>query len=123
MITPTNTEDLLKWDLNELWSCFQTILTYEEEKRGKLEDVYKEELQNVKEGIKFKIPIWYLTNKWYEEFPAKKGVKVLGYGRYNINEFQQEIEKRKTIMRNVISEESTDTDLTEPDIGGEPYGS
>lgn len=115
MITPTSTDDLLKWDIGTLWSSFQTIMTYEDEEE-KLSEKYKKEIEQVKNGIKIKVPIWYITNMWYEEHPSKKGVKILGYGRQDINNFQEEIEARKTIMRNIIHEETQTDDLSQPDM-------
>lgn len=52
--------------------------------------------------------------KWYEEYPSSRTVKVYGYGKYDINTFQEEKEKRETIMRTIIIENADDGGITEP---------
>lgn len=99
---PLNPEDIMKMTTKELWETYTLILEQENEEGKDLEKEYEEDTQKIKNGIKIKIPIWYITKNWYEERPEHKKVKVTGYGKYEITSFMEEIDKREQIMRSII---------------------
>lgn len=84
---PENPDELLEWDLNKLWNA----LNQTEETKQKTKD-------KAKNGIKLTIPVWYITQEWYNINPSTKTVRILGHGTYKIEDFMQEIEDRKKII-------------------------
>lgn len=101
-----NPDEILEWDLMTLWNAVQQI---DEETNGEI----TKELIKAKEGIDLKIPIHYLTQEWYDIYPAGRGVNVYGYGKFDINTFMEEIQSRERLMRKIIYENIDDEDPTE----------
>ena len=75
---------------------------------------YTEETEQIKNGIKIKIPIIYLTNEWYEIYPSSRKAKILGYGKIPLNEFVEEKNMRETLLRKIISEQIDEGSITTP---------
>lgn len=94
-------EDILKMPISELWDTAVIV-------------VPEEHLEEIKNGIKMKIPIWYITEGWYELHPNSKTVKVQGYPKNSLIEFMEEIDERKARMRELIIDNLTDEDPTKP---------
>lgn len=101
---PETAEELLEWDIKKLWECFKMLMQQENEDGRKMIEEYKEENDKIKNGTIIKIPIYYITNEWYEEYPSSGRVKIYGFGKYMIESFEEEKEKRETLMREIISE-------------------
>lgn len=90
--------DILKMEIAELYDTLKMMQESED-----LEE-YEEEIREIEEGIDIKIPIIYLTNEWYEPYPSTKRVKVMGFRKYEINEFFKEKSAREAKMRVIILE-------------------
>lgn len=87
--------EIFEWDLKKLWKAYQQIKEEESMHLG-------QETQMIKHGIRVKIPIYYIINEWYEEFPSNKRVKIEGFGKLSIEDFYDEIEERERLIRQVI---------------------
>lgn len=108
---PVTAEEIIGMHTKQLWDTLQ-ILLEEETENGDLEEVYKEEIQIIKYG-KLNIPIWYITQKWFEEMPVNKKVKVLGHGKFDLEKFMEDKSKRDTIMRSILIENIEEGGITE----------
>ena len=87
MIKLQNPDSIYVMSIAELWNIVQAM--EEDEKKE-----YHKELLEIKEGYKIKIPILYLTKKWYDEYPENKRVSIKGHGKINILDLYDEIESR-----------------------------
>lgn len=101
-----NPDEILEWDTLKLWNAVQQI---DEETDGEL----KKEIQKIKEGIKLKIPIYYITQEWYDIYPTGKSLNIYGYGKFEVDTFMEEIQTRERIMRKIIYENINNPDPTE----------
>lgn len=101
-----NPDEILKWDMQELWAAVQQI--NEEE-----ENEYEEEIKKIKQGIKLKIPIYYIIEEWYDIYPDGQNINIYGYDKMNIHEFMDEKEERERLMRKIIYESIEDNDPLE----------
>lgn len=101
-------DDVLTWDLSTLWKVLP-LLTNEQ-----LSKEDKEIIENVREGISVKIPIYYLTNEWYERFPSSASANVYGHGKIPLKLLVEEIEARETALRKIIISKIDDGSITEP---------
>lgn len=108
----TTPEEIINAGTGKLWNMFQILIEEEDEQGRDLEELYKEEIKQIKNGEN-QIPIWYITNKWYEEIPESKKIKVKGHGKYNIIEFMEDKGKRETIMRSILMENLEEGGMTE----------
>ena len=104
-----DSEQILKWDIEQLWNACQ-ILEEDEETHN----THIEIIQTVKEGIKIKVPIYYLIQEWWEVYPNTKRAKILGHGKYKIQDFMEEIETRTKLMRRIIYENIDNEQATTP---------
>lgn len=102
-----NPDEIFNWDSKQLWNAFKQL--YED---GDIEsDVYKQ----VKFGIKFlNVPIWFITNDWVEILPSGKYVNIMGIGKFDLNEYMEEKEKREELMRRFIYENCEKEDILKP---------
>lgn len=98
------TENINKMDTEELWNTFDLLMEEEDENGKPLKKKYENEIRLIKEGFRIKIPIWYLTQGWYEIYPSGARAKVLHYGKYSLKDFMEEKEKREKAMRAIIME-------------------
>lgn len=91
-------EDILTWDIEQLWNAINTI-------EG-VKDDYKQLYQKIKWGFRLKCRITYLfpERKWYEEFANSGRVNIQGHGKFKINDFIDEVEKREETMRKILYE-------------------
>ena len=99
-----NPEEILTWDLEKLWNFYVMIKENRDDK----------EYHQIKFGTKLIIPIRYLIEEWYEMYPTTKKVRVLGFGKFNITEFTDEIEEREKALRKAIEEEIQEDEIAEP---------
>lgn len=102
-------EQILKWDIEQLWNACQIL---EEDEETPETDLKK--IEQVKNGINIKVPIYYLIQEWFEVYPNNKRAKILGYGKYDMHEFMEEIETRNKIMRKIIHDNLEEEQSTEP---------
>lgn len=107
---------LYEYDLKKLWAVLQTLLEQEDDEGTENKEKYYLEVKQIKEGIDLKIPIWYLTNEWYDLYPSTKRVRVKGHGKISINKFMEEKEARETLIRNILLEEYDDGSNTTPRV-------
>lgn len=98
--------EILEWDTEKLWNAVQQIKAeLEKTPRG---------YEKAKNGIRINFPIQYIIKQWYEEYPSTRRAKIIGYGKVNIQELEDEIEERNTIMRQIIIEHTDDEEATKP---------
>lgn len=98
--------EIYEWDTQKLWNAF-LVITQETDK-------YKEHKEMAKHGMKIVFPIHYLFKEdWITRYPKKKKATIKGHGRFPLAELEEEIERRETIMRQIILEEWEDTGMTE----------
>lgn len=102
-------EQILKWDIEQLWNACQILQEDEETSQQDLQNI-----QAVKHGIKVKVPIYYILQEWFETYPNTKRAKIYGYGKYSIHDFMEEIETRTQIMRSIIYNNTEESASTEP---------
>lgn len=97
-------ERLYEMGIGELWSILQQL----KEEHGINEKEYKQ--------IKGEdnIPIYWITEEWYSIYPATKTVIIEGIGKVKINEFMDEIEKRKALIRKYIIENTQEEEIISP---------
>lgn len=100
-----NPDEILEWDTMKLWNAIQQI---DEETNGAL----KKEIDKVRNGIKLKIPIYYITQEWYDIYPTGQSVNIYGHNKYNINDFMEELQEREKLMRKIIFDNIDDEDPT-----------
>jgi hypothetical protein len=93
-----NPEDVLVWETKKLWNVVKKI-THDAEGT-----ISEQDIASIKMGITMDVPIWYITEEWYEIYPASKKVKVQGFGKFQLVDFMQEKELRDNLMRNIILE-------------------
>lgn len=98
--------EILEWNTEKLWNAVQTI----KQEIGERPRGYEE----AKNGIRINFPITYIIKQWYEEYPSTRKAKIMGYGKLNITDFEEEIENREAIMRNIIQEHLEDEEPTTP---------
>lgn len=106
MITEINPEDVIMWSTRKLWNMFEIIVNKE---KG-----YEKQKQQVKFGINLEFPIHYITQEWYELYPASKKASIKGYGKFPLQEFMDEIEQREEIMKEIIIENIEKEEITSP---------
>ncbi len=109
-----DTENIGSLNIRELWNTFIVLLDSTDEEGKQYMSYFQQEYSQVKNGINVEFPIHYIIDKWYEEYPSSKRVKILGYGKFSLSNFKEEIEKRETIMRRIILENMNESSLTEP---------
>lgn len=102
-------ENILKYDIEQLWNACQLL----EEDPETLPE-HKQNIQKAKNGIKIKVPIYHFIQEWFEIYPNTRKAKIIGYGKYELNDFMEEIETRNKIMRQILNENITDNTSTEP---------
>lgn len=98
--------EILKWNIRSLWQNFRRICREEINEKGEM--IYKKEFNTVRDGIKLKVDIRWITNEWYAVHPKSEQVKIIGKGVHNLIEFMEEKEGREDIMRTVILETLSD---------------
>lgn len=102
------TQDIYTWDIEKLWNAYNTIIEEGTEKD------YTKDTETIKNGKWIKIPIYYLTQHWYEEYPSSGKVKIQGHPtKYSLGLFREEIELRESKMRSILKEELTEAELYE----------
>ena len=87
-------QELMKAEIKELWEYIKSI----QEETGD----YDEGIEQVKKGIDIMLPIWYITEEWYDIYPSSKRVKIMGFGKLRIQDFMEEKDRRSAIMRSII---------------------
>lgn len=96
------TDDVFTWTTQKLWNAVKQIQQETNQ--------YDKEIEKVKMGYLIQIPIWYITQEWYEMYPSTKRIKIYGHGKYEIKDFMEDLEQRETTMRNIIlNEQQEDT--------------
>ena len=85
-------DEILQWDTEKLWNAINMLDNKED---------YHEEIERIKFGRKVKIPIWYITNEWFEVYPSSAKIKILGYGKFKIWDFMEERIQRYTNETNI----------------------
>lgn len=103
---PEDLQEILEWDTTKLWKTINTIDNVKKE--------YPTEYKKIKEGVTLKIPIQWITEEWYEEYPHSKKVRVKGYGKYSLQKFMEEKEERDKLMRKIIESEMKTEEPTKP---------
>lgn len=93
-----NPEEVMDWNTTKLWNTLQTLRADEDS------SISIEEYEQVKEGVRIKVPIWYITQEWYELYPSSKKMLILGFGKFRISDFMNEKDERDRIMRRLILE-------------------
>lgn len=106
MRTLDDPDEVYQWDLTMLYNCAKAM-------EDDINPKYRKLLQQAKHGIKIKIPIYYITQEWYELYAPGKTVGVQGHGKYNMQEFMDEIEEREKLLRKIILENQGQDDPTE----------
>lgn len=109
----TDTE-LINMNIGELWKLFNDTLAKEDENGRKLMETYRNEYHYIKNGIKLRVLIQYLTKQWYEEYPTSKKVSIKGHGKFSLELFLWEKEEREHMMREIISRHLENETLTIP---------
>lgn len=104
MLTIENPDDIYTWTTNKLWNAVKTL---------ELADDH-EDLILIQEGIDIPVPIWHLTQEWYTLYPTSKKAHILGYGKYELRQFMQELENREKLMRQLIEEHLNQEETTTP---------
>jgi len=89
-------EDVLMWESKKLWNLLKALSQDPEHK------VPSKDLEKIKNGFRITVPIWYFTEEWFEIYPASKKVKIVGHGKYNLDDFMKEKEDRDALMRSTI---------------------
>lgn len=89
-------EELLTWNAKKLWNTLQIVKNEEES------EIDQEEYAKVEEGIRIKVPIWYLTEEWYSIYPSGESVIIKKYGKFKLKDFMKEKEEREKLMRELI---------------------
>lgn len=107
MLTIKDPDKVYEWDLTTLWEILNTL------EKEELQE-YEEEYYKIKFGYNVMVPISYLTENYYEDYPTTKKVKVLGYGKYNFQDFYDELDERKHAMRQIILDNIRDEDKIIP---------
>lgn len=101
-----NPEEVLTWNTTKLWYMFNIIKQNTE--------IDQDIMEKVKNGINIKIPIWYITEEWYEIYPSTKKVAIKGHGKYELNHFMNEVEERDRIMKETIIENIDPGEIISP---------
>lgn len=102
-------EKIYSLTIYELYNMFtQTVYEYQ------LEQECKDEIEQVKNGVYLRFPIYYYTNKWFEEYPSSRTVNIKGHGKFQLTMFMKDKEARETIMRQVIINNVDDGSITTP---------
>jgi hypothetical protein len=109
-------DEIMQMDTATLWSALKILMEEETEDGEKLNKQYIEEMRGIQEGVDLKIPIWYITNKWYEIYPSTGNVKILGYGKAEIRDFMKEKEGRDAMMRKILIDQIEDDSITIPRV-------
>lgn len=97
--------DITDMNLSQLWKYAMA---------KELEKEYREETLRAREGLSIKVPIYYLTEGWYETYPSTGRAKVIGFGKFPLKELMEEIEKREALLRKIIMEYEKGEDPIEP---------
>lgn len=95
--------NILIYDIDKLWS----ILGYLKDSGYPISD---DNYNLIKNGFKIKFPIHYLIEEWYNLYPSTKRVSIQGYGKFKMDDFMEEVDKRKALLRTVIMENIEDDD-------------
>lgn len=114
MIDIENPDEIYEWDIGKLWNAFQVMLEKEDDEGTEYRTIYYNEEILVRKGIRIKIPIQYIINEWYEEYPHTKKIKISGHGKYKLIDFEEEKEERERIMRRIILDNLEDGENTTP---------
>lgn len=101
-----NPDEIYQWDLEMLYNAVKAI---EEE----LDTQERATLKKCKYGFKVKVPIYYITQEWYELYAPRKMMSVQGYGKFPMDEFMTEIENREQELRKIILDHDGEEDPTE----------
>lgn len=104
----THPEEVLRWEIRELWRAVQLI----ERDNPKL--IKAEELNKMKNGITLDVPINYFTEGWYELYPNTKRAKIKGHFKIPLEQFIEEKEGRENIMRDIIIKHIERREITAP---------
>lgn len=107
MIRLSNPDEIYTMTTQQLWALIN-LLEPEEIK------MYEKELQEIKNGITIKIPIMYIIKKHYTEYPESRRISVKGYGKHNLIKFYDETDERDKLMREIILENITEEEPTQP---------
>lgn len=96
----------------ELYAMLEVIL----EENTELRKQYTKELEAIEKGIELKIPILYIVEGWYEEYPTSQKVNIKSYGKCDIHKFYTEKRKRDNLMRILILENINQDEITQPRV-------
>lgn len=107
-------EQVIKWEIKELWNVFLQLLNQEDNKGRSLEHKYMAEKNMVKYGLYVKFPIHKVINEFIIEYPIYNKVSILGIGKYRDIDYYDEIDKRCSIMREILIENYDDDTITKP---------
>lgn len=97
MIIIDDINTIIEWDLSKLWNAITQI-----DNEDKI--IFKEQLEQIEEGIDIQCNINYIINEEYTEYPERNSVKLKYYGTVNYIEFKDDIKKREILARNIIYE-------------------
>lgn len=100
-------EDILQWETKKLWNTLNSLKNDEDAQLN------QENYYSIKHGLRIKIPIWYITEEWYEIYPSSKKVKIQGHGKFWLKDFMQEKEDRDSLMRSEILKNIDDGNMME----------
>lgn len=95
------TSEILNWNITQLYNYFLTIV-----ENNKIKN-------KIKYGINLQIPIYYITNEYYEIYPQSKKVNIKGFGKIDIDIFMNELEDRENLMRKIIIEQLDNGNIIE----------
>lgn len=102
------------WDTEKLYALFTQLGDMVDEEDLPLKINEADRYKKVKEGINVKIPISYIINRRYEERPEYNSVAIYPFGKFKLTDLDDEIDIRKTLMRQIISEYYGSEELTDP---------
>lgn len=114
MIPHIETENTYTYNIGTLWAIINLMAEEEDERGNRIDEKYKEELEEIANGKFIKIPIEYMINPWVKMYPQRKSVKIMGYGSRNIIMFCKEKDYREKLMREIIIKEQTRTEKRIP---------
>lgn len=95
-------ENIYSWDIEQLWNWLDS---------ADLQKEYPEEYEKVKEGIRIKVPIYWIINDWWKQETHIKKASVDGFGKWELNQFMDEIQERCKIIRQIIINEEGKEDV------------
>lgn len=95
-------EDLPNMGTGELYSLIEVL-----KEEGILNNKEINKIKEVEDGIKMKIPLLYIIEKWYHPYPMDGKINIGSFGKFCIIEFYKEKRHRDSIMRKIILDHVT----------------